>query len=104
MCVVYVAFPNTHEARDMCCNVVEEKYASAAHIYENTNSIYWWNDKLHKTKELVAAFITTDEGYAPLCERLLEIHPYEQPAIMKVKIAGGHPPTMDWVDKYVDKK
>ena len=51
--------------------------------------------------EVLALIKSTTWKYQLLEAKILELHPYEVPEIISVRIDGGHPPYLDWIEQSV---
>ena len=60
-------------------------------------SHYVWKNELCNDNEILVLMKTTDELYEELKRRLLEIHPYETPEIVRVDIADGSTGYLSWI-------
>lgn len=47
--------------------------------------------------EIPLLFKTVEARYAALAAKLKELHPYELPEILAVRVADGLPAYLDWV-------
>ena len=62
-------------------------------------SIYWWEKKVESANETLVLFKTTADRYAALETTLRQLHPYEVPEIIAVKVEQGSPDYLRWVSE-----
>ncbi len=85
--------------------IVEQRLAACANIVPKVRSIYIWQDNLEDEEEALLFMKTTAAGVEPLTARLKELHPYDVPEIISLKIDEheGNPDYLSWVrDTVVD--
>jgi len=56
-----------------------------------------WKEELCNDNEILVLMKTTNKLYEIIKIRLLEIHPYETPEIIKVDIADGSLDYLSWI-------
>jgi len=60
------------------------------------DSVYRWDGEVHDDEEVILLAKTTDEGFDPLCERVLELHPYDTPCIERFDETDELPAFAQW--------
>ncbi len=61
-------------------------------------SIYRWEGRVEDAPETMVFFKTTQERFRDFQQRLRELHSYEVPEIVGVRIADGLPDYLEWVN------
>jgi periplasmic divalent cation tolerance protein len=84
-------------ARAAARTLVEEGVAACANIVPGVESIYRWEGKLEASAEVLMVLKTTRERYAALQARITELHSYEVPEIVALRIEAGLPQYLRWV-------
>ncbi len=97
--LVIATFPNPEIARQIGTQLVERQHAACVNLLPGATSIYLWKEKVESAEETVAFLKTTEENYPALEAALSELHPYEVPEIIALKIDKGLPAYLDWVSK-----
>jgi periplasmic divalent cation tolerance protein len=97
VCVVLVTAPDAEKAAELGRAVVEEKLAACANLVPGLRSIYRWQGKVEDASEVLMLLKTTDERFEALRARIVALHPYQVPEVVRLDVAGGHPPYLDWV-------
>jgi periplasmic divalent cation tolerance protein len=95
--LVFSTFPDVVTARRIGRQLVEEHCAACANILPQVESIYWWEGKVESANETLALFKTTAERYAALETTLRQLHPYEVPEIIALRIDRAWPDYLRWV-------
>lgn len=60
-------------------------------------SIYEWGGKLEQEEECMLVIKTRSEGVPALTAAVRERHPYDEPEVLALPVAGGSQSYMDWV-------
>lgn len=94
---VYVVAAAREEARKIARALVDEKLAACVNILGDVESIYRWNDVVEEARECAMIIKTTDDVFAALKARVVELHSYDCPCIVAWEIADGHAPYLDWI-------
>jgi len=77
--------------------LVDEKLAACANLVPNVRSIYRWKGKVCDDAEVLAIIKTTEDRFDALRARLIELHPYDCPEVVAVRVAAGHDDYLRWV-------
>jgi len=69
--------------------LLEKRLIAGAQVYES-NSKYWWKDKIESDKECLIQMRTKDNLYFEIEKEILKIHDYEVCEISYRIINGGN--------------
>lgn len=94
---VYCTAPDRDEARRLARALVEERRAACVNILGEIESVYWWEGAVQTDVEVALAAKTHHDALDALIRRVVELHPYECPAVIALPVAGGHPAFLDWI-------
>ena len=61
------------------------------------NSKFWWKGKIDEEKECLIIFKTRKELIKKLFEKIKEIHPYEVPEIIEIKVEKVNDEYLEWL-------
>ncbi|EIV93217.1 divalent-cation tolerance protein CutA [Frankia sp. QA3] len=61
------------------------------------SSIYRWKGEIEQAEEWLCLAKTTTERFDELRERLVVLHPYENPEIIATPIVAGHADYLQWI-------
>lgn len=98
-CVVLVTVPDRKTAEKIARTVVEERLAACVTILPGATSVYRWEGKIETADELQLFIKTREIKFAPLEQRILDLHPYEVPEILSLPLQHGDSDYIDWVRK-----
>jgi len=97
--LVLSTFPDAATAQRIGRQLVEEKCAACVNTLPAVESIYWWEGNVEEARETLALFKTTADRFAALQSRLRQLHPYEVPEIIAIRIDRGLPEYLSWLTK-----
>ena len=97
--IVLSTFPDTETARKIARALVEEKLAACVNIVPQVESIYRWKDVIETGNETLAITKTTTWKYDLLEARIRELHPYEVPEIISLRVSSGLPDYLSWIER-----
>ena len=82
---------------------VEEGLCACANLLPGMTSVYRWQGVIETAAECVALFKTTTVAAGALRDRLLTLHPYDEPAIIALPVEGEASSTgfLDWITAQV---
>ena len=98
---VYTTLPDKAKAMEISKTLVKEKLIARSNILENMTSIYEWKGEVCEESEVSMIMKTTKEKLKVLEKKIIELHPYECPAILYIPIEGGNDDFFDWIKKQV---
>lgn len=78
--------------------IIGERLAACVTISAQSQSLYWWQDKILQEQEHTLFIKTTKETYPKLEKMIRQLHPYEVPEIIALPISEGSKDYLDWID------
>lgn len=97
--VVLVTAKNKREANRIAKVLVEEKLIACANIVTNVESIFRWQGKLDKLKEVLLILKTKKKNFQKLSKIIQKLHSYETPEIIALPIVLGQTDYLKWMDE-----
>jgi periplasmic divalent cation tolerance protein len=94
-------FPDAETARKIGRTVVEERLAACVNLLPPVESIYRWKGEIETAQETMTIMKSTTWKYQLLEARIRELHPYEVPEIIAIRIQDGLAAYMRWIDESV---
>ncbi|MGE4293125.1 MAG: divalent-cation tolerance protein CutA [Desulfovibrio sp.] len=94
---VYITAPDMAEAERIGTALVERRLAACVNILPGMRSLYHWQGGLERGEEVVVIAKTRAELVDRLTEAVVELHPYECPCVVSLRIESGHPPFLRWI-------
>ena len=95
--VVFATFPDAEIARRIVTALVEEKLAACGNIVPAVESVYRWQGKLETAQEAMAILKTDHGHFHDMQTRLTELHPYEVPECLALRVADGPAKYLRWL-------
>lgn len=99
MLIVFTTFANEADAARVVRALVDERLIACGNLLPGARSIYRWKDAVEDAPEVVAMLKTRKQDWTALLSRLHELHPYETPECVAVRIAAGAPKYLAWLDE-----
>ena len=96
--IVFSTFATEDEAARITRTLVEERLIACANLLPGARSIYRWQGQVADQREVVALMKTRKQDWPALMARLHELHPYDTPECVAVRIAAGAPGYMAWLE------
>jgi periplasmic divalent cation tolerance protein len=85
------------EAAHLGRTLVEEKLVACATLIPAVQSIYRWKDEIESSTETLLILKTGPEQLAALEARLHELHSYDTPEFLVLKVDAASQPYLDWL-------
>lgn len=98
--MVYITATDPKHARLIGKKLVEERLVACVNIFDQVNSIYWWEGRIHDGHESVIVAKTRATLTAKVVARVKELHSYEVPCIVTVPINGGNGDFLKWIGEH----
>jgi periplasmic divalent cation tolerance protein len=95
--VVLVTVPDPETALRLCRAAVEERLAACGSVVPGVTSLYRWEGEVKEDGEVLVILKTRAETLPKLLQRVAELHPYEVPEILALRVEAGHSPYLDWL-------
>lgn len=102
--IAFITVPNKDEALSIARALVNEKIVACVNIIPEIRSIYRWQDEVCEDPELLLVCKTTAAAVPKLKTRVKELHSYDVPECLTVKIADGLEDYLSWLGDMVDDK
>ena len=100
--IVFSTFASEEEAARVTRTLVEERLIACANLLPGARSIYRWQGKVEDQREVVALMKTRKQDWPALMARLHELHSYDTPECVAVRIAAGAPRYMAWLEEQLE--
>jgi periplasmic divalent cation tolerance protein len=97
--IIFTTWPDAEKARAAARQLVEEKLAACANVLPGIESIYRWQGKVETSTEVLVIFKSTIARYQMIENRIRELHGYEVPEILSVRVTDGLPSYLRWVEQ-----
>jgi len=97
--LVLTTFANEDDAARVVRTLVEERLAACGNLLPGARSIFRWKEGVSDEREVMVLLKTRKQDWTALLSRLHELHPYETPECIAVRIAAGAPKYMAWLEE-----
>lgn len=84
--------------------LVNERLAACVNVLDGVSSVYRWEGAVERAAESLALFKTTAGRLDELRERVLSLHPYDEPEFLSLEVDGGSPSYLRWVAESVSEE
>ena len=101
--VVLMTAPDQESAERLVRTLLEERIIACGNIVPGVTSLYWWKGVVERDTEVQIVVKTTAAEVSRLLERVPELHPYEVPEVLVLRVEDGHGPYLAWVRESVVK-
>ena len=95
--IVYVTVPDERVGDELASKLVGEKLAACVNIVPGITSIYSWEGKINKDKELMLIIKTRSSLVVQLTQFVKSNHPYETPEVIALPVTGGSEAYINWI-------
>lgn len=95
--MVLLTAPNADQAAELAHALVEARVAACVNIVPGLRSIYRWEGAVEDQAEVLMVVKTAADRFEALQQKVLALHPYEVPEVLRLDVAEGHLPYLDWV-------
>jgi periplasmic divalent cation tolerance protein len=99
---LYVTAPGEELAARLAHALVEERLVACVNVLPPGTSTYRWEGEVQREPEVVLFCKTTAALADAATARLVELHPYDVPCVVRLAIEGGHGPYLAWIEQAVD--
>jgi periplasmic divalent cation tolerance protein len=95
--LVYITVEDLEEAERIGAALVEQRLAACVNILPSMRSMYRWEGRVEQSSEVVLLAKTRAELVDRLTEKVVEMHSYECPCAISMRIESGYPPFLRWI-------
>jgi periplasmic divalent cation tolerance protein len=95
--IVLMTAPNREEASRIVRVLLEERLIACGNIVDSVCSLFWWEGKIEKEKEVLVIMKSSEGLFKELSERVRELHSYDVPEVLALPIVDGSRSYLDWL-------
>lgn len=96
--LVFTTFATEDDAVRVVRTLVEERLIACGNLVPGVRSLYRWQGAVADEREIVALLKTRKQDWPALLSRLHELHPYETPECVAVRMAAVAPKYAAWLE------
>lgn len=87
------------EARKIAHHLVENRLAACVNIVPRVESVYRWEGKVEANREFLMVIKTSTEKFPELRDAILELHSYDLPECVALRVEDGSAEYMEWLEE-----
>ena len=99
--VVFIATGKRKEARRLADMLVSKRLAACVQIMPEMESVYRWQGKIERQREILLIAKTVSSKFAELEREVVALHSYETPEIVAFPLTAGSRPYLEWLSSSV---
>jgi periplasmic divalent cation tolerance protein len=81
---IYTIHPDLSTAKMITQILLNKRLVACANIIPTVHSMYWWEDKIEESNELVVIFKTQKTHFEQCQLEIQKNHPYKVPCIIQI--------------------
>ncbi len=97
--LVLTTVKNRAEAKRLSEKLVSEKLAACVSALPRVSSTYRWRGKVERASEVMLLIKTSNRKLNRLMVRIKELHSYELPEVLVLRVEKGLPEYLKWVEE-----
>lgn len=94
---VFVTVPGRRSALELAHTLVDESLAACVNVIPSVTSVFRWKGKVTEEEEVLLILKSGAERVPALIERVAELHTYEVPEVLSLRVEDGFGPYLNWV-------
>ena len=99
--VVLTTVGSKEEGQKMARALVESHAAACVNLTGPVESVYWWQGKVENASEHLLIIKTTADAVERIRDIITQLHSYELPELITLKIDAGSRAYLDWIAECV---
>ena len=96
--VIFITAANKKEAARIGQYLVKNKLAACVNITKEIQSVFRWQGKVDRAKEVLLVVKTKKSLVTRLIRKVQSIHSYDLPEIIALPIIAGSKKYLDWIN------
>lgn len=97
--LVYITAENKTDALALGKKLLEDRLVACINIIPAMNSMYWWQNQIEVSEEVIIIAKTSEERIHSLIEKVKEIHNYSCPCVVAWDVKEGNKDFLNWIIK-----
>ena len=95
--VVLTTAGSSGQAEKLARLLLKEKCAACINLIPGMNSLYWWKNRIEKSRETLLVIKTSMARLAQCAKVLKKHHPYEVPELIALPISWSDQVYLKWL-------
>ncbi len=102
--MIYITTSGVLESKKIAKKLLAEKLAGCVNIIPSMESMYLWNGEIKEDTESIMLVKTRSDMLEEIIKRVEEIHSYEIPCILQIKVNDGSKNYLEWIESEISRK
>jgi periplasmic divalent cation tolerance protein len=102
--IVFLTAASEEEANRLADMLVSKRLAACVQIMPEMESVYRWQGKVERQREVLLIAKTLSSRFAELEFEVVTLHSYETPEIVAFPLTAGSAPYLEWLSANVSEK
>jgi periplasmic divalent cation tolerance protein len=99
--VVFITASGREEAGQLADMLVSKQLAACVQIMPEMESVYRWQGKVERQREILLIAKTVSSKFAELESEVIKLHSYETPEIVAIPLIAGSRRYLEWLNASV---
>ena len=95
--IVLTTTDSEESARKIAQHLVERRLAACVNLIPQVISVYRWKNKVEEAREWLLIIKSTKATFALVRDAIAELHSYEVPECVCLKVEDGLPGYLQWI-------
>ena len=95
--VILITFPSDGDVTAFATALVRDREAACVSVLPEVESVYRWEGAIEQARERQLIVKTTLDRVDPLRRRVGNLHPYDTPEFLVLRVAGGEERYLAWI-------
>jgi periplasmic divalent cation tolerance protein len=100
--MVYITTSGALESKKIARKLLEEKLVACINIIPKIESIYLWKGTIEEDSESIMLVKTKSELVGKVIKRIEQLHSYEIPCILEIRVNNGSNNYLKWMESELD--
>jgi periplasmic divalent cation tolerance protein len=102
--IVFMTASTEEEANRLADMLVSKRLAACVQIMPEMQSVYRWQGKVERQREVLLIAKTLSSKFAELEKEVVKLHSYETPEIVAFPLTAGSAPYLEWLSANVNEE
>lgn len=99
--IILITASSKKEAQRLAKGLVAKRLAACANIVPDIESIFWWEGKIDRAKEVLLILKTKASLFKKIMFEVKKLHSYDCPEIIALPISKGSKEYLNWINQSV---
>jgi periplasmic divalent cation tolerance protein len=100
--IVLTTTGSLEEAQKIAHTLVQIKLAACVNVVPNISSVYRFQGKVESSEEFLLIIKTTADAFERVRDAIKNLHSYDLPECIALKISDGSTECLDWINAEVE--